>query len=432
MTADRPARHRLHPLSPLLHSAKALAVSVAALSWQGYAWLGPLRWLLLVGALVAATGAWAVVSWYNTGYRLTGRELRIDDGLLWRRTRAIPLERLQSVEVRRPALAQLAGLAELRLEVAGGARTEAPLAYLGLADAVRLRDELLAAGRAPAADAAAPAAAVLHTVRDRDLVVAQFLTPEVWTVPVAAALVGYQAVIAGDWGLLALASTATAMLAVFTQPIRRTLRHWRFAVSDGPDGLVVAHGLVEHRQQIVPADRVQSVRAVWPLLWRRRGWLRLHLDIAGYARGAGEGESAPPVDTLLPVGTPAEAARLVEVVLPGAGGLAPDAAPPPPRAAWLAPLARRHLGVALTADVVAVRSGVLTRRLTLVSRPRIQSVRVTTGPLQRLLDLATVHVDTAAGSVAVVHRDTAQAWRLAATLADRPTARVAGGPGAGT
>ena len=79
----------------------------------------------------------AVVSWYNTGYHIVGRELRVYEGLLWRRTRAIPLERLQAVEVVRPLLAQLTGLAELRLEVVGGGKTEAPLAYLTVADAAR-------------------------------------------------------------------------------------------------------------------------------------------------------------------------------------------------------------------------------------------------------------------------------------------------------
>ncbi|GGJ81381.1 membrane protein [Pilimelia anulata] len=423
-------RHRLHPLSPLLHSAKALAVIVAALSWQGYAQLGTLRWLVVVAALVALAGVWSVISWFSTGYRLAGRELRIDEGVLWRRSRAIPLERLQSVEVRRPLLAQLAGLAELRLEVAGGAKTEAPLAYLGVAEAHTLRDRLLAISHAgtPAAAAAPPPAAVLHTVRNEDLVVAQLLSPEVWAVPLGVAVVLYQAVAGHDWGFLALASTGTAMLAVFAQPIRRALRHWRFTVAWAPVGLAVTHGLLDHRQQVVPLDRVQSVRVVWPLLWRRRRWLRLHLDVAGYSPGENGEQTA---DTLLPVGTADVARRLLPVVLPGTDWAALPSTPPPARARWLAPLAAPYLGVGVTPYVVAVRSGVLTRRLTLVGRARIQSVRVTAGPVQRLLDLATVHVDTAAGSVAIAHRCSADARALVTALAMvLPSGRVVARGGA--
>ena len=141
-------RRRLHPLSPLLHGAKSVAIIVVALSWQTLSQVGLERFALVVGVIAVAVVLFSLVGWLNTGYHVVGRELRIQDGLLWRRNRAIPLERLQSVEVRRPLLAQLTGLAELRLEVVGGGKTEAPLAYLTVRDAAALRERLLAlAGR---------------------------------------------------------------------------------------------------------------------------------------------------------------------------------------------------------------------------------------------------------------------------------------------
>ncbi|MDI5937674.1 PH domain-containing protein, partial [Micromonospora sp. DH15] len=89
-------RRRLHPLSPALHGAKSLVVVVAGLSWStlsrvGFGWFAAMATVLALGATVLA-----VVSWYNTGYHVVGRELRVYEGLLWRRTRAIPLERLQA------------------------------------------------------------------------------------------------------------------------------------------------------------------------------------------------------------------------------------------------------------------------------------------------------------------------------------------------
>ncbi|TBL27471.1 PH domain-containing protein, partial [Verrucosispora sp. SN26_14.1] len=140
----------MHPLSPALHGAKSLAVVIAGLSWStlsrvGFGWFVTMVIVLALGATVLA-----VISWYYTGYQVVGRELRIHEGLLWRRTRAIPLERLQAVEVVRPLLAQLTGLAELRLEVVGGGKTEAPLAYLSVAEASALRQRLLALAGGPA------------------------------------------------------------------------------------------------------------------------------------------------------------------------------------------------------------------------------------------------------------------------------------------
>ena len=112
-------------------------LAVAAISWQGYQNLGTERWLLAVVGGVLLTLIGSVVSYLVTGYHVVGRELRIYEGLISRRTRAIPVERLQSVELVRPVLARLCGLAELRLEVVGGPKTEAPLAFLTLDDAER-------------------------------------------------------------------------------------------------------------------------------------------------------------------------------------------------------------------------------------------------------------------------------------------------------
>jgi putative membrane protein len=116
-------RKRLHPLSPLLHGAKSIVVIIVALSWQTLSQIGLERFALVVAVLAIGVVIFSVINWLNTGYHVVGKELRIQDGLLWRRNRAIPLERLQAVELRRPLLAQLTGLAELRLEVVGGGKT---------------------------------------------------------------------------------------------------------------------------------------------------------------------------------------------------------------------------------------------------------------------------------------------------------------------
>jgi putative membrane protein len=381
----------------------------------------------------------SVVSWLNTGYQVVGRELRISDGLLWRRNRAIPLERLQAVELRRPLLAQLTGLAELRLEVVGGTKTEAPLAYLTVRDAAALRERLLAlAGRtrenpAPAtADpaAAAPAAPAperpLVRVDNRDLVISQLLTPQAFFLPVGLAFVIVQSVLEGAWGFVGIASTITATAGVLLQPVRRVLQDWDFRLARDPDGrLRVRYGLLERRSQIVPLHRVQSITVTWPLLWRAKHWLHLRLDIAGFANP--ESREGRRSDRLLPVGDLPTGRALVWEVLPGVDLLALPTDPPPPRARWLHPVALRYLGTGLSPEVFVTRQGMLTREMSLVPYARLQSVRVVQGPIQRLLRLATVYVDTAGGrSAAARDRDLADAWVLADQLAVR--ARLARGP----
>lgn len=429
-------RQRLHPLSPALHGAKSLVVVIAGLSWStlsrvGFGWFALLVTVFVLGATVLS-----VVSWWNTGYHLVGRELRVYEGLLWRRTRAIPLERLQAVEVVRPLLAQLTGLAELRLEVVGGGKTEAPLAYLSVAEATALRQRLLAvAGRGPAPAAAepgvpavpgtpvapAPAGRRLHVVRNQDLLVSQLLTPQAFLLPVGVVFVGAQFLSEGSWSFIAVASTLTAMAGVVLQPVRRVLDDWSFRLDRDDGTLRVHNGLLETRVQTVPLHRVQTVRATWPLLWRMKGWLRLRLEVAGYSAGEPDDRNRP--DRLLPVGDAGTGAMVVAEVLPGVRLDDLPGTPPPSRARWLRPLSRKVVGAGLDERVFVARSGLLTRQLTLVPYARIQSVRVTQGPAQRLLRLATVHADTAGGAgAAAVDRDLADAWELAAELTERSRA----------
>ncbi|MEU7902568.1 PH domain-containing protein [Actinoplanes sp. NPDC049118] len=426
----------MHPLSPLLNGAKSIAVIVAALSWQTLSEVGVGRFALVVTVIAVGVVIFSVVGWLNTGYHIVGRELRISEGLVWRRNRAIPLDRLQAVELRRPLLAQLTGLAELRLEVVGGGKTEAPLAYLTVREAAALRERLLAlAGRTPgetdraAAEPAAGAPALerpLLRVGNRDLVISQLLTPQALLLPVGIAFVMMQFVLEGSWTFVGIASTVTAMAGVLLQPVRRVLQDWDFRLARDPDGrLAVRHGLLETRSQIVPLNRVQSIGVTWPLFWRAKGWLHMRLDIAGYA-GPQSGNDKHS-DRLLPVGVFATARALAWEVLPGVDLAALATAPPPARARWLNPIALRSMGAGLTDEVFVSRSGLLTRELTMVPYARLQSVRVIQGPLQRLLGLATVYGDTAGGRSGVARdRDVAEAWWLAEQLSVR--ARHARGP----
>lgn len=434
---------RLHPLSPLLRSIRLLLFAIAAISWQGYADLGFASWLVLVGLVLLGVGALSVVSWWFTGYHVVGRELRVYEGMLWRRTRTIPLERLQAVDVVRPALARLAGLAELRLEVVGAGKTEAPLAFLPIGDAVALRDRLLRlATRTPHVVAAAPgepvgaaagasAAAepplrVLHTVDNRDVLLGQMLTPQVWSVPFGIVFVGLQFLSENrGWTLIGVASLLTAVVGVVQVPVRRVMQDWGFRMAVAPGGLRLRGGLLETLSQTVAPMRVQAIGVTWPLLWRPTRWVRAVIDVAGY--GAQEGQSERQVTRLLPVGDVSTARRLVAEVLPGVDITALPLAPIPRRARWLAPLAQPILGAALADRVFATTDGRVTRQLVVVPYERIQSVRIVQGPIERRLGLASVHADTAGALRAVAaHRDLADARALAAALSERArTARAA-------
>ncbi|MBV1852279.1 PH domain-containing protein [Catellatospora sp. NEAU-YM18] len=446
-------RTRLHPLTPVLKSVRTLALIVAAVSWRGLQNLGLAHYAEALLALLVLVLLYSALAWRFTGYEVVGRELRVHEGVLSRRVRAVPLERLQSIEVVQPLLARLAGLAELRLDMAGGAKSEAPLAFLPLAEATSLRTRLLAmtavghpaatsvqagevqagevrAGEMPAGQvepaAVRPEAepADVYRVDNTDVLRSQLLTPPVMFTPLAVLFILGQLMFNRDFGLFALASMVTAVAGTIGAPAMRVLNFWNFRLGRTADGrLRIRHGLLETRSQSVAPHRVQSLSVTWPLLWRAKGWLRVTLAVAGQ-RGREPGqENRAETDRLLPVGTVDTARELIPLAVPGVDLLALTLEPVPAAAGWLAPLRQQVLRAGLLDGAFASVDGLMTRVLTVVPYARIQSVRLRQGPLQRRLGLATVLVDVAGGSPAVAaHRGLAQALAWADELTARARA----------
>lgn len=140
---------KLHPLTPLALGGRILGLLVvfALFSLGGQragAGGGPNVTALLVyvglAALVVVRGLIAVAV---TRYHLHGGELRIDSGLLQKRSKRVRLNRVQSVDVLEPFTARIFGLAELRVTTAGTERSAVRLRFLSRPVARQLRADLL-------------------------------------------------------------------------------------------------------------------------------------------------------------------------------------------------------------------------------------------------------------------------------------------------
>ncbi|MER6277126.1 PH domain-containing protein [Streptomyces sp900105245] len=409
--------HRLHPVTPF---RRAWAPVTVLAGWAVHDPNGTQEQLarltstmLLVGlaVLVPVAGLYGFLSWWFTHYAVTGTELRIRTGLLFRRTAHIRLERIQAVDVSRPLLARVAGVAKLRIDVVGTDDKD-ELAFLGERDARALRAELLAraAGFAPESAAEvgeAPARALVH-VPPRELVRALLLTGATWGSLCAALVV--PAVLwfttHNPWSVLA--SALPLLGAAGASSVGRFVTEFDWTVSESPDGLRIDHGLLDRAHETVPPGRVQTVRIVEPLLWRRIDRVRVELDVAGSSNSV-----------LLPVVPRAVAESVVARVLPGAA-VPGELSRSPRRARWNVPVWWRGHHLAVTGAVFATRSGLLCRRLSLVPHAKVQSVRLTQGPWERLWRLADVHVDTGAGKTVTARlRDAGEARRLLHEQAER-------------
>jgi putative membrane protein len=368
---------------------------------------------LLIGlaVVVPAAALYGFLSWWFTHFAVTETELRIRTGLLFRRTAHIRLDRLQAVDVTQPLLARVAGVTKLKLDVIGTDKKD-ELAYLGEDDARALRAELLARAAGFAPETAhevgeAPVRQLLH-VPAGFLAVSLLLTGATWG-SLAAALVVPPFLWFATHSVWTVLATGVPLLgAAGASSVGRFVGEYDWTVGESPDGLRIDHGLLDRTHETVPPGRVQTVRIVEPLLWRRRGWVRVELDVAGSSNSV-----------LVPVAPREAAESVIARVLPGVT-VPSTLSRPPRRAWWCVPLWWRGYGLAVTDTVFAARHGLLRRRLSLVPHAKVQSVRLTQGPWERFRGVADVQVDTGANQTVTARlRDAAEAAELLQAQADR-------------
>jgi len=408
---------RLHPVTPFRRAWAPVAVIAG---WavhdpsQAQEQLTRLTTTaLLIGLAVFVPGAalYGFLSCWFTHFAVTGTELRIRTGLLFRRTAHIRLDRLQAVDVTQPLLARVAGVAKLKIDVVGTDKKD-ELAYLGEGEARALRAELLARAAGFAPETAhevgeAPVRQLLH-VPPAVLAVSLVLTGATWGSLAAAIVVPPLLWFATHSVWTVLATGVPLLGAAGASSVGRFVGEYDWTVGESPDGLRIDHGLLDRTHETVPPGRVQTVRIVEPLLWRRRGWVRVELDVAGSSNSM-----------LVPVATREIAESVIAGVLPGV--MVPSSmSRPPRRAGWCVPFWWRGYGLAVTDTVFAARHGLLRRSLSLVPHAKVQSVRLTQGPWERFKGVADVHVDTGADKTVTARlRGASEAAELLRAQADR-------------
>jgi len=465
---------RLHPLSPLFRGPAA----VVALFWvlvnsipdsQNTAEFGRAGgiWLALLGlgiALVLAIG-YSWVWWLRARFRIGTESVELNTGILVRRFRSLRLDQLEAIDVVHPMVARLFGLAQLKLESAGGADSHLLLSYLTARQAEEVRAQILArrlsAGldqsvQAPN-DPSDPSAATSypptfpaqidpatldHTAPQRLL---SALTsgdpgPRLLQVPPAWTIQSYLRTWQ-PWLTLVLAIGSLALI-IYTETLGGALgliaflggmlrSGWRYVVTEmgftaysQPGGIHLRHGLLTQINQSIPTNRIQSVRLRQRRWWRGPNWWRIELNIAGYQLAEGTQRTV-----LVPVADPAMAATALQAVLPEVSTIwevidqAMHATGPtegfvtsPPQARLFDPLSWRRQGYARTASALILRGGALTRTVTIVPHDRIQGISVNAGPLQRRRDLACLTLHSTQGPIIaqVKHLETAEIARLLA------------------
>ena len=131
---------RLHPIS-LVFSLISLIKSNVIPTILGVlgAANGNLFYLVLAGIFLIPSIAISITRYFTVRYRISKGELVVNEGLFFRRTRTVPVERIQNIDLVQGVLHRIFKVAEVRVETASGTKPEAVLSVLSLTQVELLR-----------------------------------------------------------------------------------------------------------------------------------------------------------------------------------------------------------------------------------------------------------------------------------------------------
>lgn len=436
---------RLHPATLVSRTLRTIPEAAGGMAAYGalIARADFSRLLLFILIGLVGAGAIAFLTWWRFRYGVGEREIVIESGVIRRRRRVIPFERVQDIAIEQRLLARLFGTALVRIETGGAAADEGHLDSVALGEAHRLRDLIRGRRAAPRAEAAdsneepllfamslkrvllsglfnfsfvfvAALFALLQNVDELGLWNAKDLPP------------GIADAIGRSWIVASLALAAAVLLLGMVAGVLRTLaRDFGFRLTRAPAGLRRRRGLLTLSELVIPIRRMQVARIETGLVTRALGWHRLDFQTLGAdprERGAQAAAPFGRIAELAPIlaeagfPDPASAASWLRAprrsILRRAAGPA-AAALPAFGAAWLLDPILAAIGALLLAAAFAaplrwsrhrhafgeralfVADGWLGRRVRIMPYGRLQAIAITSTPLQRLLRLATVSIDTA-------------------------------------
>jgi putative membrane protein len=456
------AERRLHPWSwlfVLLQQLRQFIVPLLVLLFLGRGDRNQLFPLIGVGVL-AVLSVW---QYFTYRYAVGEDRLVVRSGLFERSVRQIPFARIHNVALHQTLLHRLFGVAEVRLESAGGKEPEAQMRVLRLQEALALERLVRRHGSTAHAATASPAASDdtvllalpttevlrLGLISNRGMVVVAGAFALSWQVvpddlmtdlvrdgwrralgyaQVGDAGLGQQAVAAVALLLLALVLVRlfSVLLAVVQYHGFRLLAHGR--------RLTVERGLLTRLRTSASRRRIQAWTLQETLLHRWFGRRSLHVDTA--VSESQDDQRA--LRELAPVATPRACDALVGHVLPRIAWPPAEWMPLHRRAwwrlmpagivvsaalvaagswrfdawgllgllwlPWAALAARRHAAFAAyaaDATLVAVREGWWSRHWRFAEIDKLQALQLRQSPLDRAFGMASLWLDTTgAGAMA--------------------------------
>jgi putative membrane protein len=339
---------RLHPLTiafGLLKAARGIIPAIPLLLFGN-----KIYGFMLLMAVVASTIATALARYFSFSYRIEGNELITQHGIIERKQRSIPLERIQEIRVEQGVLHRVFDVVDAKIETGGGEGAEASLSVLSRSEVERLRQAVFeraakiragaGAGMAEERVDVAPEPVVIRRLGLKDLVLiglttnhlisALALAGALWNFAQEHVPEGFRRR-AGNLlyressrlftqdraltiALVVLGALAVMLIGAFFSTVVAIIRFYGFTLSLAGEDLRRRYGLFTRRASSLPRRRIQVLKIEEKLFRRLFGLAILRADTSGSHREHKDDNAGR--DVLLPIARRNEVDSLLTTFFP--------------------------------------------------------------------------------------------------------------------
>ena len=326
---------------------------------------GNVRLLIISGILFIPAVLRSAFRYFTLRYRIEDAHFYVDQGLIFRKTRTIPVDRIQNIDLTQNVLHRIFKVAEVKVETASGTEAEAVLRVLSMEEVDTLRKaifagkQMLTANQTQKLPAKSSDLAESLSPVDQASDIAAVSDPvegeEVWKIPlidlikvglasnrglvmlgiglvtfdqftekgyetVFAFLAGYLPKDTGSLGFYLQAIIAVVLGLVLLRLVGilwYVLRFFDYKLEQRGDDLRLSCGLLTRVSASVPRKRIQFISVQQNLIMRWFGLATIRVETAGGATDASKPNQSIGKTWFMPVIPVAEVPQLVNLLRPG-------------------------------------------------------------------------------------------------------------------
>ncbi|MDN5389750.1 PH domain-containing protein [Bacillus sp. LB7] len=311
---------RMHPAAVILNFIKGLVETVKnfIIPFSVVLFLNQshtVKMLAIAAAVLffIALVVTSIIKWSKFTYRIEEDELRIEEGLINKKKRYIPIERIQTINTSAGLIQQMFKLVKLQVETAsGGTEAEVSLVAITQAEAERIQQALFERKKAAEGTGADVTDPLAETAEDAEETAEE---PEMMykmtgqeLLTAASTSSGIGVIISGvfafftqvddffdlDWlydrfaflnsagaAVIALAAFVALFIAWLLSIVGMLLKYANFTVVRKEKEIVISRGLIEKHQITIPLQRIQAIKIKESLIRQPFGLAAVTIVSAG-------------------------------------------------------------------------------------------------------------------------------------------------------